>query len=92
MEAFGMDEHIDWELFDMSPIPEKDLADVIWNVMQNEGYLSMYYVTNRFRHDGTPDEINAALDSLLDRGRAYMTPAGTRMRCLWGWQRGRPGE
>lgn len=87
-----MDEHIDWELFDMSPIPEKDLADVIWNVMQGEGHLNMYYVTNQFRREGTPDEVNAALNSLLDGGRAYMTPAGRRMRCLWGWQRGRPGE
>ena len=86
------DEHIDWELFDMSPIPEKDLADVIWNVMQDEGHLNMYYVIGQFRGRGTPQEIHDALNSLLDSGRAYMTPAGKRMRCLWGWQRGRPGE
>jgi len=87
-----MDENVEWELFDMSPIPEKDLSDVIWNVMQEEGHLNMYYVTSRFRHHGTPAEINAALNNLLGKGRAYLTPGGRRMKCLWGWQRGRPWE
>ena len=87
-----MDEHLDYELFDMSPIPEKGLADVIWNVMQADGHLSMHHVGAQFWRVATLPEIDAALQELLDGGRAYLTPGGRRMRPLWGWQRGRPGE
>jgi hypothetical protein len=87
-----MDEHLDHELFDMSPIPEKGLDDVIWNVMQADGYLSMYHVGAQFRRVATLPEIDAALRKLLADGRAYLTPGRKRMRPLWGWQWGRPGE
>jgi hypothetical protein len=92
MEAFGVNKNIDDELFSVDPIPERDLSDVLWNAMQREGHLNMYYVTQQFRDRGTPAEINAALDTLLSRGRAVMTPGGRRMLCLWGWKWGRPGE
>ena len=87
-----MNHNEEHELLNMDPIPERELADILWNTMQKDTYLNMYHVVNQFSRHGTPQEIHAALNKLLEKGRAYLTPGKTRMKCLWGWQRGNPGQ
>lgn len=87
-----MNHNEEHEILNMDPIPERELADILWNTMQKDGHLNMYHVVNQFSRYGTPQEIHAALNKLLEKGRAYLTLGKTRMRCLWGWQRGNPGQ
>ena len=37
-----MNHNEEHEILNMDPIPERELADILWNTMQKDGYLNMY--------------------------------------------------
>ena len=71
------------DIFDMDPIFERDLSDVMWNTMVRERFLDMHYVNAQFSNRGTSEEIAEALRKLLLERRAYLTLGKRRMRPLW---------
>lgn len=63
-------------------ILETCLADRIWNLLSREKGFTVLYLPIYFMSEEI-DDIRAAIDQLLDEGRAYSTPAGRRMKPIY---------
>ena len=63
-------------------ILETCLADRIWNLLSREGGFTVLYLPIYFMSEKVED-IRAAIDQLMDEGRAYSTPAGRRMKPIY---------
>jgi len=63
-------------------ILETCLADKIWNLLSREEGFAVLYLPLYFMSEEVED-IRAAVDQLLDEGRAYSTPAGRRIKPIY---------